>query len=150
MDAMANEFAGEAHFIFVYTRSTHPERFPEFPGHKTLAEKVAHAKAMRDRWNTPRTILVDALDGDVHRMYGGTPNMSWIIDHTGRVAFKAGWTTVEDILPALKNTLQMRELKREPGSAPPYYIERMMWGIPSRGEGRPTARPQGDGKPTYL
>lgn len=39
--------------------------------------------------------------------------MSWIIDHTGRIAYKAGWTIESDIRHALENVAMVRELKRE-------------------------------------
>ncbi len=68
---------------------------------------------MQARHDTPRRILVDTLAGDTHRTYGGIPNMSWIIDHTGRIAYKAGWTIESDIRPALENVAKVRELKRE-------------------------------------
>ena len=60
-----------------------------------------------------RPILVDSLSGDVHRMYGGVANMSWIVDHTGRVAYKASWTDVDDIRSVLAETLELRERRRQ-------------------------------------
>ena len=39
--------------------------------------------------------------------------MSWIIDHTGHIAYKAGWTKESDIRSALENVSMVRELKRE-------------------------------------
>ena len=81
--------------------------------HRTIEQKFQHARDLQARHDTPRRIRVDTLDGDVHRTYGGIPNMSWIIDHTGRIAYKAGWTIESDLRSALENVAMVRELKRE-------------------------------------
>ena len=74
---------------------------------------MEHARDLQARHNTSRRILVDTLDGDTHRAYGGIPNMSWIIDHTGHIAYKAGWTIESDLRTALENVAKVRNLKRE-------------------------------------
>ena len=122
MDQMARDFVDQAHFLFVYTREAHPDKFPEHPAHRSFEQKTQHARDMQQRHNTPRAILVDTLDGEVHLLYGGMPNMSWIVDHTGIVAFKASWTDAPDIRAALAETLRVRELRREGGGSP-YYRE---------------------------
>lgn len=113
MDQLARDFQDQAHFIFVYVREAHPDDNPDFPEHRSIEQKSQHARKMRERHGTPRKILVDSLDGDVHRLYGGIPNMSWIIDHTGRVAYKAGWTIAPEIREALEDVVRVRQLKRE-------------------------------------
>ena len=113
MDQMAKDFADQAHFIFVYVREAHPDDNPAFPEHKSVEQKFQHAREMQLKHGTPRKIVVDTLDGDIHRLYGGIPNMSWIIDHTGRVSYKAGWTIAPEIREALNDAVRVRELKRE-------------------------------------
>ena len=125
MDQLARDFAEDAHFLFVYVREAHPDDYPgriPFPAHKYLKQKIEQARTMRDMYDTPRTILIDPLDGDVHRRYSGLPNMSWIIDHAGRVAHKFSWTVAEDIRAALQDTLNVRGMLRE-GSTRGYYQE---------------------------
>jgi hypothetical protein len=123
MDELAREYEGRAHALFVYVREAHPDDFPDYPAHTSQEHKLRHAAELQRWWNTPRTILVDSLDGDVHRAWGGLPNMSWIIDHTGRVAFKAAWTRAGDIRSALEKVIRAREEKREQRSPTPYYKE---------------------------
>lgn len=115
MDQLARDLSAQAVFLFVYAREAHPDEFPDHPAHKSFAQKWQHALDLRDRHLTPRTILVDDLDGTVHRTYGARPNMSWIIDHTGRVAYKADWTSAADIRTALEDVVRIRELKRQEG-----------------------------------
>ncbi|TML76417.1 MAG: hypothetical protein E6G12_07155 [Actinobacteria bacterium] len=44
-----------------------------------------------------RPILVDDLDGSVHRAYGLLPNMSWVLDRGGAILYKAMWTSAARI-----------------------------------------------------
>lgn len=124
MDDIAREFANEAHHLFVYTRETHPEHNPGVYEHfESYEEKLARARLLQERWNTPRTILVDDLEGTVHRRYAGVSNQSWVIDHTGHIAHKAAWTIAADIRYGLELALRTRELKRTGTAGSTYYRE---------------------------
>ena len=124
MDQLARDFAADVDFLFIYVREAHPDDFPDHRAHKSFEQKWQHALDLRERHGTPRTIVVDDLDGTLHRVYGGRPNMSWIIDHAGRVAYKADWTSAPDIRSALEETLRVRELKRQ-GGFRDFYRESM-------------------------
>ena len=122
MDQLARDYAGEAYFLFVYTREAHPESHPEFPAIRGIEQKWEHARALKARHETPRKILIDDVDGAVHRAWGGTSNMSWIVDHSGRVHFKSNWTHEPDLRASLDSAVKMRALKRE-GGANQYFTE---------------------------
>ena len=117
MEELAEEYAERAHFLFVYIREAHPGEV--FPHHKSWEQKVSHAQAFRDR-GLKRPILLDSMNGSVNRVYGAVSNMSWIIDHTGHVVFRATWTAASDIRAALDETLHMRELRRRGQGVSPY------------------------------
>jgi hypothetical protein len=70
-----------------------------------------------------RQMVIDNLNGDVHRLYSGLSNMSWIIDHTGRVAYKASWTDSAHIRMAPEETVTMRERKASGGMVNEFYRE---------------------------
>ena len=124
MDAIADEFADDAYHLFVYTRETHPEFARGMYEHfETIEEKFRRARVLQERFNTPRKILVDDLDGTVHRLHAGLPNQSWVIDHTGYIACKASWTDAADIRHGLELAIRTREIKRESMRATPYYRE---------------------------
>lgn len=127
MDQLARDYADSVHFLFIYTREPHPDDFPEHRAHKSIDQKNQHARDMRDRHNTPRPILIDDLDGTVHREWGGLANMSWVIDHSGHIAYKAGWTVEADIREALEGVAHLREIKRQAAGSGtgyrPYYKE---------------------------
>jgi hypothetical protein len=142
MDDLAREYTGRAHFLFLYVREAHPDTFPDHPAHTSSEQKLQHARDLHERWHTPRTILVDSLDGDVHRAWGGMPNMSWVIDHTGRVAFKAGWTSTADLRAALEDVLMWRQLKRDKATTASYYREVFSYAR--------ELRPETEAQMTYL
>ena len=124
MDQLARDFADEAHFLFVYTRETHPDKHPAWPPIKTIEQKFEHARRVRDYHESPRTFLIDGVDGEVHRAYSGCPNMSWVIDHNGRVHCKANWTREADLRWALENVIGIPAMKRDPNlRLKPYHME---------------------------
>ncbi len=129
MDELSRRYEGEAHFLFVYVREAHPERFPDHPAHKSIDQKFQHARDMRERHDTPRQILVDQLDGPVHRVWGGMANMSWVLDRAGDITYKAGWTLESDIRAALDQIRRVLDLKRQGAESGrtilPYYKETM-------------------------
>ena len=135
MDQLARDYEDEAHFLFVYTREAHPDKHPEFPAIRSIEQKFDHARIMKERHGTPRIILIDDVDGTVHRTWAGCSNMSWIIDHTGHVHFKANWTSEPDLRPALDSAVKLRELKRE-GIASQYFTEGVWY---TRQHGQPDA-----------
>jgi hypothetical protein len=81
--------------VFVYTREAHPGE--DVPPHDSFEAKLACAKLLRDEIGIRRTILVDDLAGGAHRRYGSMPNMTWVIDRRGRVAYKANWTSAANV-----------------------------------------------------
>jgi len=49
--------------------------------------------------------------------------MSWVLDHTGRVAYKASWTDSVDIDAALEEAVTLREKKAKGEMANEFYRE---------------------------
>ena len=122
MERLAQEMAEQVQFLFVYTREAHPGEV--YPPHTSHEQKVLHARAFMERGQAVhRPMLIDTLDGQTHRLYGGVSNMSWIIDHTGGVAYKASWTDVKDIRRALEEVIEIRNTKRAGGRVQAFYRE---------------------------
>ncbi len=120
MQEMAEKYADQAHFPFVYIREAHPGEV--YPPHESLEQKIKHAWALRELGKkTP--ILIDTLYGHVHRAYGGPSNMTLIMDATGHIAYRAAWTVAEDIEAALQEILEMRTRRKEGKSISTYYRE---------------------------
>ncbi|HEV7129279.1 MAG TPA: hypothetical protein VGN32_17735 [Ktedonobacterales bacterium] len=124
MEALAAEYA-ERDFtsLFVYSREAHPGE--HLLHHTSLAQKLDHARTFRVAEHLRRRILVDALDGPVHRQYGALPNMTWIILRGGTIAYKAAWTEAWDVRAAMERIAQLGELRRQGGRLAPFWTERL-------------------------
>jgi hypothetical protein len=71
-------------------------------------------------------VQVDRLDGDVHRLYGGLPNASWVLTHTGQVFFKGAWGRCVTCGARSTRLSRFGRMIR-PGALAPYYQE---WLLP--------------------
>jgi len=115
----------------VYTREAHPgERFPH---HTSMEQKLASAREMVDRFDISRRMLVDALDGPVHRAYGLLPNMTIIVSRRGRVLYRANWTDPRNIACVLAEMRLDHEARARRERRAPFYAE---W-LPTRERDRP-------------
>lgn len=124
MDPLAVEFAPRGFTsLFIYTREAHPGE--HLRHHTSFAQKLAQARRFRDEQGVRRRILVDALDGALHRRYGALPNMTWIVLRGGILAYKAAWTDAEDVRTALEGVARLGELRRRGGRLAPFWTERL-------------------------
>ncbi len=124
MNALANDFAAQKiGSIFLYTHEAHPgENYPHLT---SMAEKTAHACALRDDYGVTRPILLDALDGACHRTYGSMPNMTWIFNRAGVPVYKSTWTDVNSVQNALEYHLDIVKRRRDREKLVPFRVERL-------------------------
>ncbi len=119
---MAREYDGKGfNFVFVYTREAHPGE--HYPAHRSLDQKVDHARAFQRILQVERPILVDDLAGTGHKLYGSLPNMTYLIGRSGRVLFRSDWTDPPTIRSALDYVLDARARRREGLRLGPFYAE---------------------------
>jgi hypothetical protein len=104
--------------VFIYTREAHPGE--NVGHHDSFERKLACAKLLAEEAGIGRDILVDDLDGTVHRAYGLMPNMTWVIGRGGRVAYKANWTSAANVEAFLVRFLAGRA-GHPPGTSPVMY-----------------------------
>lgn len=74
-------------FAFIYTREAHPGENVRQPA--SLAEKRKHARQLQEMHGVEWPVLVDDLDGTVHRMLDTKQNSLHIADASGRIVFRA-------------------------------------------------------------
>ncbi len=110
-------------FFTIYVREPHPGE--NYPAHKTQQQKLRYAKDCREQDDIENPLLVDDLEGTVHRRYGSMPNMIYIVDKNGRVAYKAMWTDHEEIAAVLANLVQADRLQSQGVRVKPSYTERI-------------------------
>lgn len=110
-------------FLTVYVREPHPGE--NYGTHKTWEQKLKFARECREQDRIQSLMLVDDLEGTVHRCYGSMPNMIYIIDKTGKIAYKAMWTDHEEVAAALANLVLADELHAQGVRLKPSYTEKI-------------------------
>ena len=86
-------------FIAMYVREPHAgERgFPEYHDHETFDDKMEMAKELQDLKKVTLTIGVDDMSQKQHATLGNLPNMAYVVDREGKVAYSNTWQHAEDI-----------------------------------------------------
>jgi hypothetical protein len=107
LNDLHEEFGDEVQFFFIYVREAHPG--DKLPAHQSMNEKIAAAELLRAEDEIDFPVLVDELDGAVHRDYGARPNPAFLIDKSGRVAFRALWAQPKVLREALQELLNIQE-----------------------------------------
>ncbi len=119
---MAREYEPKGFgFVFVYTREAHPGE--NFPAHRSMEQKLSHARTFKKEFGIERSILVDDLIGTGHKLYGTLPNMTYLISRSGQVLFRADWTDPPTIEAALNYVLASRARRAEGLRLAPFYAE---------------------------
>src|SRR3954466_1312882 len=98
-------------FLFVYVREAHPGE--DLPAHESMEDKFRAAQVLRDEEELEMPVLVDDLRGSVHRKYGKLPNPSYLIDRSGRIAFRCLWTQPSVLENAITELLEFQESTNE-------------------------------------
>jgi hypothetical protein len=100
LEEMAKRHAGRVAFFVVYIKEAHPEdgwvlasnREEEIvvadPASQDERRGVAEACAVRLQIRMP--LLIDGMDNETARQYGGWPDRLYLIDKDGRIAFQGG------------------------------------------------------------
>src|SRR5262249_39831730 len=110
-------------FFTIYVREPHPGE--HYGPHRSWAQKLEFARECRDQDRIQNPLLVDDLEGTVHRLYGVMPNMIYVIDKDGRIAYKAMWTDHQEIASVLANLVLADQLQSRGVRVKPSYTERI-------------------------
>lgn len=116
MNQLAQQFP-DFEFVTLYVREAHPGN--KLPEHHTMQEKQAFAEKLRDTESENRTILLDSVDGAMHRALGAMPNTLYIMDADGVIIFRSDWNhipAVREVLTklALGETVQRHDYNFRP------------------------------------
>lgn len=74
-------------FYLVYVKESHPGE--HYPHHTSMEQKIACARDLQREENPAFPILVDSLDGKIHRAYGQWPISLFVIHKDGRLVFRS-------------------------------------------------------------
>ena len=84
MEKLARDYRGQADFYVLYTREAHPGQ--NYPRHQNLEQKISYARDLQRLEGIERRVLVDDVDGSMHRDYGAWPDSAFIIGfHTAHI-----------------------------------------------------------------
>jgi len=84
---LRDEFGSEIEFVMVNVREAHPAENLGQP--ETFEEKLEHARALKEQYEIPWTVVTDDLDGSFHRSLDTKPNSAYIVDRDGVIAFRS-------------------------------------------------------------
>lgn len=98
----------EATFLVLYTREAHPGE--DLPPHRSMEDKRTAAQRLVEDEPITRVVLIDDLEGTVHRAYGAGWDTVYVIDSEGRVALRQAWTHPEEVEAVLDDLAAARSV----------------------------------------
>jgi hypothetical protein len=112
-----SEFGDRVDFALLSVREAHPGE--HVPQPTDPAGVLAQARALRAHHDVPFPVLVDELDGRLHRLLDSKPNTAFLFDTDGRLVFRSLWASDERQLRSALAAVGS-------GSAPPRPQSRTM------------------------
>ncbi|MBI2305585.1 MAG: hypothetical protein HYU86_12665 [Chloroflexi bacterium] len=92
----------DCEFLVLYTREAHPNE--TYPRHVSHEQKLSYARTCQERYGiTLLPVLVEDIDGEIHQAYGSMPNMVYVVDKSGLIAYKAAWLEMDELRCVLEN-----------------------------------------------
>lgn len=98
-EQMAKEYSELADFFTVWVGEAHPGG--EFPQPESLDQRAEYARAFQDSDKPEIRVLLDDMDGSIHRVMGGFPNSVYVVDGRGVVVYRANWTDAREVARVL-------------------------------------------------
>jgi peroxiredoxin len=108
INRLYDHFRGDdMEFLFVYVREAHPGE--RIAAHRSASNKLRAAKLLRDEERITMPVLVDNLQGSIHGKYSKLPNPAFLIDKSGRVAFRSMWARPDKLAIAMEELLEQQQ-----------------------------------------
>jgi peroxiredoxin len=111
-------------FFLLYTREPHPAE--NYLAHRSLEQKIAYARDLQRLEKIEFPILVDHLDGRIHRAYGVWPNALFVIHKDGRLLFRSNMANHRELRQYLKDLLSAETAAAEGKVLHLQYSERIV------------------------
>jgi peroxiredoxin len=120
---LQKEFDGISFFL-LYTRESHPAE--NYTAHDSFEQKLAYARDLNRLENIQFPILVDHLDGRIHRAYGVWPNALFVIHKDGRLIFRSNMANDGELRQFLNDLLAAETAASEGRVTHLQYSERIL------------------------
>lgn len=90
MERLAEKYAGEVDFVFIYCAEAHPVAAPPIAN---VAERLAQARRFVRKMNVKQRVLVDEFEErSVQGLYGSLNDSGFVLDRDGQVILKLAIT----------------------------------------------------------
>ena len=111
-------------FFLLYTRESHPAE--NYGAHTSFEQKLAYARDLQRLESVGFQILVDHLDGRIHRAYGVWPNALFVIHNDGRLIFRSNMANHRELREFLICLLAAEKAAAEGRVTHLQYSERVL------------------------
>jgi peroxiredoxin len=111
-------------FLLLYTRESHPAE--NYPAHSSFEQKLAYARDLQRLENVQVPIVVDHLDGRIHRAYGVWPNALFVIHKDGRIIFRSNMANHRELREFLEDLLSGEKAQANGKITHLQYSERVL------------------------
>ena len=117
--------------LFIYTREIHPNEdlpYGRFSPHQSLEAKLAVAQRLRDDLGLHMSVAADALEGTVHRAYGGLPFCAAVVRRDGVLVHRSEWASAGQLAAVIANLAQADE-RLAAGEQPRMSLSETLWSM---------------------
>ena len=129
MEQLARDFADAASFFTVWVREAHPGGNYAQPQNIETRRQYAQDCCAADNAEIP--VIVDDMQGTLHRRLGSFPNAVYMIDGRGQVAYRANWTDHREVRRVLERLREADErFERKVNAGMPLWSEEMLRKLP--------------------
>jgi peroxiredoxin len=111
-------------FFLLYTRESHPAE--NYSSHSSWDQKLSYARDLQRLENVQFPIIVDNLDGKIHRSYGTWPNALFVIHKDGRLVFRSNMTNHAELRQFLDDLMATDQAAAEGRVLHLQYSERLI------------------------
>jgi len=122
---LQQEFEGrDVSFFLLYTRESHPAE--NYAAHGSFEQKISYARDLQRLEDVRFPIIVDHLDGRIHRAYGVWPNALFVIHKDGRLIFRSNMTSDRELRQFLDDLLAAEKAATDGNVTHLQYSERVL------------------------
>lgn len=111
-------------FFLLYTRESHPAE--NYPRHGSWEQKLSYARDLQRLENVQFPIIVEGLDGKIHRSYGTWPNALFVIHKDGRLVFRSNMANHSELRQFLDDLMAADQAAAEGRVLHLQYSERLI------------------------
>jgi len=125
LNRLHQEFDGQGvSFFLLYTRESHPAE--NYAAHGSFEQKLSYARDLQRLEDIQFPIIVDHLDGRIHRAYGVWPNALFVIYKDGRLIFRSNMANDHELRQFLDDLLAAEKAAADGKVTHLQYSERVL------------------------